>query len=89
VVYFTNMKKISPPPPRPKRFTTKGRKEAETDAAVSRLVKEYAKTGTKAETPTYDKLPANSPYLRSLQKLGKIFKGTTKDKLQINYEYKF
>ena len=81
------MKKISLPPPRPKRFTTKGRKE--TDAAVSRLVKEYGKTGTKAETPTYDKLPANSPYLRGLQKLGNIFKGTTKDKLQINYEYKF
>ena len=81
------MKKISLPPPRPKRFTTKGRKE--TDAAVSRLVKEYAKTGTKAETPTYDKLPANSPYLRGLQKLGNIFKGTTKNKLQINYEYKF
>tara|TARA_R100001129_G_C5298723_1_gene241886 strand:+ start:453 stop:692 length:240 start_codon:yes stop_codon:yes gene_type:complete len=78
---------IDKPPPRPKRFTTKGRKE--TDAAVRRLVKEYDKTGTKAETPTYDKLPTNSPYLRSLQKLGNIFKGTTKDKLQINYEYKF
>ena len=79
---------IDKPPPRPKRFTTKGRKEAETNAAVSRLLKEYAKTKP-ADAPTYDNLPLNSSFLQKLKKLGKTFKGTTKDKLQVNYRIDF
>jgi len=53
---------------------------------IKKLVASYANTGKKAETPSYDKLPKNSSWLN---KLGKTFKGTNKNKIQVNYEIEF
>mgnify|MGYP003127759805 CR=1 FL=1 len=56
---------------------------------IKKLVASYANTGKKTETPSYDKLPTNSSWLNKAKKLGKMFKGTNKKKLQFNWEIKF
>tara|TARA_R100001443_G_C3212809_1_gene143879 strand:+ start:164 stop:394 length:231 start_codon:yes stop_codon:yes gene_type:complete len=56
---------------------------------IKKLVASYANTGEKAETPSYDKLPMNSSWLNKAKRLGKMFKGTNKNKIQLNYEIKF
>tara|TARA_Y100001951_G_C11084799_1_gene153395 strand:- start:60 stop:281 length:222 start_codon:yes stop_codon:yes gene_type:complete len=53
---------------------------------IKKLVASYANTGNKTITPTYDELPKNSSWLN---KLGNTFKGTNKNKIQINYEVDF
>ena len=60
-------------------------KERKRNEHIGSLIETWNKKSTPI-TPTYDELPKNSSWLN---KLGETFKGTNKNKIQINYKVDF